>query len=81
MKLNVKAFALACGVVWGLGMFLLGLMDTFLQWGTGFRYVMSTLYLGYTPTVLGSIIGAAWGLVDGGCGGLVVAWLYNKFVK
>jgi len=23
MKLNVKAFALACGIIWGLGLFIL----------------------------------------------------------
>jgi len=42
---------------------------------------MASVYLGYTPTVLGSIIGGIWGFVDAGIGGLLLAWLYNKFLK
>lgn len=81
MKLDVRAFAIACGVIWGGGIFLLGLTDTFLHWGGAFRYVMSSLYIGYSPTVLGSIIGGVWGFFDAGIGGLVLAWLYNKLAK
>lgn len=77
-KLDVRAFGLACGIVWGAGMFIIGLMTAFSTWGAGFERVMSTLYIGFSPTLLGSVIGAAWGFVDAGIGGLVVALIYNK---
>ena len=81
MKLDVRAFGLACGIVWGLCMLSIGLIDTFSTWGAGIGQVMSTLYLGYEPTIPGSIIGGAWGFVDAGVGGLVVAWIYNKLAR
>lgn len=80
-KLNVKAFGLACGIIWSFGMLVMGLINMVSDWGSGWVQLMSSLYPGYTPTVLGSIIGAAWGFVDAGIGGILLAWLYNKFAK
>lgn len=81
MKLNIKAFALACGIVWGLCMFSIGIIDMFTTWGDTLGNIMSTLYIGYKPTVIGSIIGGIWGFADAGIGGACVAWLYNKLAK
>jgi len=80
-KLNVKAFGLACGIVWGSIMLVLGLCNTFGNWGAGIERAMATLYLGYSSTVVGSVIGGIWGFVDAGVGGAAIAWLYNKFLK
>jgi len=80
-KLNVKAFGLACGIIWGAAILLLGLINIVSSWGSGWVVLMSTLYPGYVPTFLGSIIGAIWGFFDAGIGGLLLAWLYNKFAK
>ena len=80
-KLNVKAFGLACGIVWGVAMLILGLLNTFGNWGTGIERAMATLYIGYRSTILGSIIGGIWGFFDAGIGGAVLAWLYNKLQK
>ncbi|MFC1576199.1 bacteriophage holin [Candidatus Omnitrophota bacterium] len=80
-KLDVKAFGIACGIVWGLAMLSLGLLNTFTAWGEGVEKAMATLYIGYTSTVLGSIIGGVWGFFDAGVGGAVVAWLYNKLSR
>ena len=81
MKLNVKAFGLACGIMWSLAMIFLGLLNTFSNWGSEFEGIMATLYIGYAPTILGSILGGLWGFADAGIGGMVIAWLYNKFAK
>ena len=43
--------------------------------------VLSSVYIGYSPTFVGSITGAVWGFVDGFIGGVLIAWLYNKFVS
>ena len=80
-KLNVKAFGLACGIVWGAAMFLLGLMNMCSPWGRALQQGMSTLYIGYKPTISGSLIGGIWGFLDAGIGGVVVAWLYNRLAK
>ncbi|MBN1353138.1 MAG: bacteriophage holin [Candidatus Omnitrophica bacterium] len=80
-KLNVKAFGLACGIVWGAAMLLLGLFNMFNNWGSGIEKAMATLYIGYKPTILGSTIGGLWGFADAGIGGTLVAWLYNRLQR
>jgi len=80
-KLDVKALGLTLGIVWGGGMFLLGLTALLGGWGTQWVRAMGSLYIGYEPTVVGSIIGGAWGFVDAGIGGLLIAFIYNKLAK
>jgi len=80
-KLDVRAFGVALGVAWGGAMFVLGVIDIFTVWGDAFGAVMATCYLGYSPTLVGSIIGGLWGFCDAGIGGVVFAWLYNKLAK
>ena len=62
-------------------MFLLGILNMWSDWGRALQEIMASLYIGYKPTFLGSIIGGIWGFVDAGIGGIVVAWLYNKLAK
>ena len=77
MRLNVKAFALACGLLWGFLIFLLTWW-IMLLWGVhGPITRIGLVYLGYTVTPLGSIIGFVWGFVDGLICGAILAWLYN----
>ena len=80
-KLDVRAFGFALGIVWGAAMLIMGLLNMWLGWGGAFEEVMSTVYLGYKPTLLGSIIGGLWGFVDAGIAGVVVGWLYNKLAR
>ena len=39
------------------------------------------IYIGYSYTPLGSVIGAAYGFVDFGIAGAILAWLYNWINK
>ena len=39
------------------------------------------IYIGYSFTPMGSVIGAAWGFVDFGIAGALFAWLYNLIDK
>ena len=80
-KLNVKAFGLSLGIVWGAAVFVMGIIAIFSSYSLPFVASLSKFYLGYRPTVPGSIIGAVWGFVDAGIGGVVIAWLYNKLQK
>lgn len=80
-KMNVKALGLSCGIIWGFGAFILGILSMVFCWSTQFVELLSTMYIGYGPTIKGSLIGAAWGFVDAGIGGALIAWLYNKLSK
>ena len=77
MKLNVKAFALAFGLVWGLGLFILTWWIIAFEGVTNEITVIGRLYRGYNISPLGSVIGLIWALVDGSIGGAIFAWLYN----
>jgi fermentation-respiration switch protein FrsA (DUF1100 family) len=80
MKLNVKAFALACGIVWGLGVFMLAWWIMLFEGATGEPTLIGQVYRGFNISPLGSVIGLAWALVDGTIAGAIVAWLYNLLV-
>ncbi len=47
MKLNIKAFALACGILWGLGLFFLTWWLIALDGATGEITWIGRLYRGY----------------------------------
>ncbi len=80
MKLNVKAFALTCGIVWGTGLFFLTWWVIAFDGVSGDPTLIGKLYRGYTISPLGSLIGLMWAFFDGLCGGAIFAWLYNKLL-
>lgn len=80
MKLNIKAFAIACGLIWGLGILCLTWWLIMLESGQPAECLINRMYPGYTMTPMGSIIGMVWGFFDAGIGGLVFAWLYNLLI-
>jgi hypothetical protein len=77
MKLNIKAFALACGLFWGIGLFVLTWWIIAFEGATGDMTLIGRVYRGYSISPVGSIIGLIWGLVDGVVAGAIFAWLYN----
>jgi len=77
MKLNVKAFALTCGLVWGFGVFFLTWWVIAFNGASNEANWLSNLYRGYSLSAVGSIIGLVWAFVDGIIGGAIFAWLYN----
>jgi hypothetical protein len=81
MKLNARAFALACGIIWGLGLFFLTWWIIAFDGATGEITLIGRIYRGYSISPLGSVIGLAWAFVDGTVGGFVFAWLYNLFAQ
>lgn len=78
MKFDVKACALTCGLIWGLGLFVLTWWIMAFDGSTGEVTFIGRLYRGYTISPTGSVIGLAWGFVDGAIGGAIFAWLYNR---
>lgn len=80
MKLNVKAMALAAGVLWGLALLLVGLANLVWEgYGVDFLELAASVYPGYTgaASLWQVIVGTLYGLVDGAIAGAVLAWLYN----
>ena len=80
-KCDVLALGLGIGVLAAAYALFLGLAAWWFNWGTELLVTLSSLYIGYAPTFLGSIIGAIWAFVDGFIAGVVIAWVYNKFQK
>lgn len=78
MKLNIKAFALTCGILWGIAVFALAWWMIFQRGATGELTTLGQIYIGFNLSALGSLIGLVWGFVDGLIGGAIFAWLYNK---
>jgi hypothetical protein len=77
MKLNVKAFALTCGILLGIVYFIATWWIIAFEGATGEPTLFGCLYLGFTISPVGSFIGLAWGVFDGLFCGTIFAWLYN----
>ena len=77
MKLNVRAFALTCGLVWGIGLFIFTWWIIAFDGATGEVTFIGRIYRGYSISPGGSFIGLIWALLDGLIGGAIFAWLYN----
>ena len=76
MKLSIKGFALAAGIVCSLAVLLGTLLSL---WHSGGHIgLLSHIYLGYTVSYVGSIIGLVYGFVTGVVAGALFAWLYNR---
>jgi hypothetical protein len=81
LKLKPLALGLACGILWGLSILAMGLLAYFFSYGEVFVSTLGTLYVGYESTIIGSILGGIIGFVDAFITGVVLAWLYNLFVR
>ena len=77
MKLNVKSFALAFGIAYGGGLFVLTWWLIVRGYYAGEQTFLGAVYPYYTVSPSGSIIGALYGFVDAGIGGALIAWIYN----
>lgn len=78
MKLDIKAFAITCALVWGSGVLLGTWWIILLDGPQEAAPMLADLYRGYRLTPTGSLIGFVWALIDGLIGGAIFAWLYNK---
>ena len=81
MKLDVKAFGLALGILWAAAYTILAVLTMVNGYGVDIVTWMSKYYVGSGATPVGIVVGAVWSFVDAGVGGAILAWLYNKLAK
>src|SRR6056297_961549 len=65
MKLNVKAFALAGGIAFGLAVFLLTIWYLIFGFEGHTLQKLHHVYLGYSVSFPGALIGLVWGFFHG----------------
>jgi len=78
MQLNVKAFTLTFGVLWGgVGLFFLTWWIILLEGASGDPTFIGRFYIGYNISPSASIIGFLWGCANGCICGLAFGGFYN----
>ena len=79
--LSIRSVALTAGIVGAVAMFFLAWWLIIIGNSDGPTTLLERMYIGYSFTPLGIVIGAVWGFVDFGIGGAIFAWLYNLINK
>ena len=79
--LSIRSVALTTGIFGSVAMFFLAWWLIIIGNAEGPTTLFERVYIGYSFTPLGSIIGAIWGFVDWGIAGAIFAWLYNLITK
>jgi hypothetical protein len=79
MRLNLRALAIALGLAWGSGVFLVGIAH--LLWpgyGGAFLDLIASMYPGYHVGGFGTVfVGTLYAILDGAICGAIIGWLYN----
>ncbi len=78
MKLRVRAFGIAIGIVWGFAVLVATIWDVAVGMGRTMS-LLGVFYPGYSVSYAGAFVGLIWGFDNGFLFGAAVALLYNKF--
>ena len=79
--LSIRTCGLTLGIFGSATMFFLSWWLILTGNAEGPITLFERMYIGYSFTPMGSVIGAAYGFVDWGIAGAIFAWLYNKINK
>jgi hypothetical protein len=82
MKLSLKAMSPVSALTWGASILLVCLLHLARpQYGAGFLDGFSSIYPGFhgARSLADALLGTGYAIVDGGVGGFLLAWLYNRF--
>ena len=79
--MSVRSVSLTVGIFGAASMFFLAWWLILTGNAEGPVTLFERIYIGYSFTPMGSVIGAAWGFVDFGIAGALFAWLYNLINK
>ena len=75
--MSVRALGLTAAIFGSFTMFFLAWWMILTGNAEGPTTLFERIYLGYSFTPVGSVIGAFWGFIDFGIAGAIFAWLYN----
>jgi hypothetical protein len=79
--MSVRSLGLTAGIFGAMAMFSLAWWLMLTGNAEGPVTLFERVYIGYSFTPIGSVIGAAWGFIDWGIAGVIFAWLYNLINK
>ena len=79
--MSIRSVGLTTGIFGAITMFLLAWWLILSGNVEGPITLVERVYIGYSFTPMGSIIGALYGFVDWGIAGALFAWLYNLINK
>ena len=79
-RLDERAFALACGLLWAMGVASIDFLARY-GWGERWEALLADAYVGSGESKRGIVIGALWAFADGFSGGYTFAWLYNRLAQ
>lgn len=79
-SLDSRAFGLACGLLWSVGVMFIGVAARF-GWAERWRKLLSDAYLGYGESARGVLVGGVWAFFDGLVGGYAFARLYDALAR
>ena len=79
--MSIRSVGLTTGIFGASTMFLLAWWLILSGNAEGPITLVERVYIGYSFTPMGSIIGALYGFVDWGIAGALFAWLYNLIDK
>jgi hypothetical protein len=83
MRLSIKGMGIACGLLWGGAILLVGLINLARpMYGLTFLTMMTSVYPWFhsSHTVASVVIGTIDGLIDGAIAGCLFGWLYNTML-
>lgn len=84
MKFNIRALAYGCGILWGVAVLVVLLVNLgYTSYGQNFLELMASIYPGYhaNHTAVQVVIGTLYAAADGLIGGAAIGWLYNRLAK
>ena len=81
MKLDVVGFGVTLGCFWSLCILVLVLVSRRSRKAEAVVELFSKVYRGFEKTLLGALVGAVWGFIDGVVSGMLIAWVTNKIIS
>ena len=81
MTLDIKAFSLTFGLIFSIAVIILSLKVMLLGGGAGLVALLGEFYIGYSVSLIGTIMGAIWAFVDGVILGVLFTLIHNFLIK
>ncbi|MFY9856219.1 MAG: hypothetical protein WAK26_20310 [Terracidiphilus sp.] len=84
MRFNIRAMAMAGGILWGGCVLLVGMLNLIIDgYGEHFLEMLASIYPGYHATRSFAEVGVAafYAILDGMIAGGIFAWLYNRLAR